>query len=179
MAACHRVNRSIALYARSALHCTTTTLTHSTTTPLPRCTTTPLPRVFRALPPWLAGRLAGPAPRISRNGVGPNPDFAERRGTQNTEITGYQVSPTESAKSTIFNFPNNYDACCCRGCCQNSLKPQPSTTGGIQKNVSSSWGASVVFWEAKRHPKNHRGAAEGYILLECSDIRPMFVLRSV
>ena len=90
---------------------------------LPRCTTTALPRVHcprAALPGWPAGWLARD-PRIrgmawdkiqiSRNeGVGPKSRFRGMgRGTQNTEITGYQVSSTESAKSTLFNFLNNYD----------------------------------------------------------------------
>ena len=145
------------------------------------CTATPLPRVSRRSPPWLAGRLAGPAPQISRNmGVGAksrfrgmrerHPEYRFRgigRGTQNPEITGYQGSPTESAKSTLFNFPNFYDA----RCCQNSLKPQRSTAGGIQKNAPSSWGPSVVFWEAERRPKNHRGAPAGILLLTRTNAR--------
>ena len=121
-------------------------------------------------PRRLAGRPDGPGPQ--------NPDFAEwvwgkiqisrnegRGGTQNTEFTGYQDSSTEIAKSTLFNFPNFYDACCCRSCCQNPLKPQGSNAGRTQKNVCSAWRPSVVFWEAERHPKNHRGAPAGLLLL--------------
>ena len=165
------VNYPISLYA---LHCTNP---QSTTTVhyhgVPRCTTTPLLRVPR--PPRLAGRLARDPEfaewawgkiQISRNeGVGAKSRFRGMRRHPEYRNRRSKSAPRGPQKSTLFNFPNFYDARCCRSCCQNSLKPQRSNTGGIQKNAEPRRRPSVVFWEAERHPKNHRGAPAGMILL--------------
>ena len=93
------------------------------TTMVYHCTTTPLPRVHCPLPS-LAGRQAGwPGTpdfaewrgtkiQISRNDLRgtQNTDFAEWRGTQNPESIKPQQGSSVFVKSTLFNFPNNYDA---------------------------------------------------------------------
>ena len=65
-------------------------------------------------------------------------------------------------KSTLFNFPNNYDAVMLSSVISVTVK---TTDEHLVGRRFPWWSPLVVFWEAERHPKNHKRAPKGYILL--------------